>query len=188
MWYVIQVKTGEEKEIAGKITEQGIRARVPIENRPIRSGGAWTKREYILFPGYVFLDMDYTARNYYRIKEIPGVIQFLGDKANPSKLSYLEVEWIRLLCGNGKPLEPTLIREGADGSLTVENGILAQFENRIVKWDKRNRKATFEITVCGEKKQIQLGIELEEEEDAEPAEAGADAAENAAGQVLQDAT
>ena len=79
MWYVIQVKTGEESGIARKLKNQAIRAEVPIENRPIRSGGAWTKKEYILFPGYVFLDMDFTARNYYRVKEVPGVIRFLGD-------------------------------------------------------------------------------------------------------------
>ena len=51
MWYVIQVKTGEESGIARKLKNQAIRAEVPIENRPIRSGGAWTKKEYILFPG-----------------------------------------------------------------------------------------------------------------------------------------
>ena len=67
MWYVIQVKTGEESGIARKLKNQAIRAEVPIENRPIRSGGAWTKKEYILFPGYVFLDMDFTARNYHCI-------------------------------------------------------------------------------------------------------------------------
>ncbi len=50
MWYVIQVKTGEESGIARKLKNQAIRAEVPIENRPIRSGGAWTKKEYILFP------------------------------------------------------------------------------------------------------------------------------------------
>ena len=44
MWYVIQVKTGEENGIARKLKNQAIRAEVPIENRPIRSGGAWTKR------------------------------------------------------------------------------------------------------------------------------------------------
>ena len=44
MWYVIQVKTGEENGIARKLKNQAIRAEVPIENRPIRSGGPWTKK------------------------------------------------------------------------------------------------------------------------------------------------
>lgn len=44
MWYVIQVKTGEENGIARKLKNQAIRAEVPIENRPIRSGGHGQKR------------------------------------------------------------------------------------------------------------------------------------------------
>lgn len=124
MWYVIQVKTGEESGIARKLKNQAIRAEVPIENRPIRSGGAWTKKEYILFPGYVFLDMDFTARNYYRVKEVPGVIRFLGDSKAPSTLSYLEAEWIRILSGSGEPLEPTLVREDRSGGITVISGVL----------------------------------------------------------------
>ena len=134
MWYVIQVKTGEESGIARKLKNQAIRAEVPIENRPIRSGGAWTKKEYILFPGYVFLDMDFTARNYY----------------------------------------------------TVISGVLKQLENRVLKWDKRSRKATFEITICGEARQVQLGIEVEG--GGELQEAGSDASQNAAQPLLQDAT
>lgn len=47
MWYVIQVMTGKEDDIAGKLKEQGIRALVPKENRLIRSGGSWSQREYI---------------------------------------------------------------------------------------------------------------------------------------------
>ena len=35
MWYVIQVKTGEENGIARKLKNQAIRAEVPIENRPV---------------------------------------------------------------------------------------------------------------------------------------------------------
>ena len=63
--------------------------------------------------------MDFTARNYYRVKEVPGVIRFLGDSKAPSTLSYLEAEWIRILSGNGEPLEPTLVREDGSGGITV---------------------------------------------------------------------
>lgn len=162
MWYVIQVKTGEERAVAGKVQGQGIHAAVPLENRPIRSGGTWTKREYVLFPGYVFLVMDYNAQNYYRIKQVPGVLRILGGGMCPSRLTYLEAEWIRLLSGGGRPLEPTLVREEEDGSLTVVRGVLEAFVNRIIRWEKRSRKAVFEITICGEVKQVQLGIEIEQ--------------------------
>lgn len=173
MWYVIQVMTGKEDDIAGKLKEQGIRALVPKENRLIRSGGSWSQREYILFAGYVFLNMNYNADNYYKVKGIPGVIQFLGDSRNPSRLSYLEAEWIMLLTGeNNQPIEPTVVRALGDGNYETVKGVLEKFENRIIKYDKRSRKATFEITICNEKKEVQLSIRLEEEEELSLAGAG----------------
>ncbi len=188
MWYVIQVMTGKESDIAGKLREQNIKALVPKENRIIRTGGAWTKKEYTLFSGYVFIDMKYNAENYYKVKNIPGVIHFLGDSNNPSRLSYLEAEWINLLTGdNNMPIEPSVVKVREDGSVEVVKGILERFKNRIVKYDKRSRKATFEITICNEKKEVQLSIELVDET-IKAAEAGKDSEPGAAQAVLQEAT
>lgn len=188
MWYVIQVMTGKEGDIAGKLKEQGIRALVPKENRLIRTGGSWTQREYILFAGYVFLSMNYNADNYYKVKGIPGVIKFLGDSRNPSRLSHLEAEWITLLTGaDNAPIEPTTVKVQEDGTFKVVKGVLEKFENRIVKYDKRSRKAIFEITICNEKKEVQLSIVLEGDE-VKAAEAGEDGQPGAAQAVLKEAT
>ena len=104
--------------------------------------------------------MDYNAGNYYRLKGVSGVVKLLS-----GTLSYLEAEWILLLAGrNGTPLEPTLVRE-TEGGLEVQEGILKNFQSRIVRFDKRNRRAVIELSICGEKKQVQLGIRLWEEND-----------------------
>ena len=175
MWYAIQVMTGKEDNIAGKLKKQGIRALVPKENRLIRTGGLWTQREYILFAGYVFLNMNYNAENYYKVKGIPGVIKFLGDSGNPSRLSYLEAEWINLLTGaDNTPIEPTTVKVQKDGTFKIVNGVLEKLENRIVKYDKRSRKATFEITICNEKKEVQLSIIVLEDDEGKAADAGED--------------
>lgn len=158
LWYVIHVKTGEEQNIATTLRENGLRALVPVENRPIHTGGTWSRKEYVLFSGYVFLQMEYNAENYYMLKKIPGVIQLLI-----GTLSYLEAEWIMLLADrDGAPLEPTLVREAA-GNLEIEHGILEKFRSRIIRIDKRSRRATIELSICGEKKEVQLGIQLPEE-------------------------
>ena len=162
LWYVIHVKTGEEQNIAATLRENGMRALVPVENRPIHTGGARSRKEYVLFAGYVFLQMEYNAENYYMLKKIPGVIQLLT-----GTLSYLEAEWIMLLAGrDGTPLEPTLVRE-AGGNLEIEKGILEKFRSRVVKIEKRSRRATIELSICGERKEVQLGIWLPEEMDQE---------------------
>ena len=187
-WYVIQVMAGKEDDIAGKLNGQGIRALVPKENRLIRSGGTWTQREYILFGGYVFLNMTYNADGYYKVRNIPGVIRFLGDSKNPSTLSYMEAEWIMLLTGkDNTAVEPTVVRVDGDGSFRIEKGVLKKLEHRITRYDRRSRKATFEITICNEKKEVQLSIVLADDEE-KLAETGKGAGSDAVQPVLKEAT
>jgi transcriptional antiterminator NusG len=83
MWYVLQVKTGCEESIRDKLIELGYHAIVPIANRLIRSKGSWNKKKTIIFTGYVFVNLDYDAENYYRITSMDNVVKFLGDKNDP---------------------------------------------------------------------------------------------------------
>lgn len=161
MWYVLQVKSSKEEAVASYLTERKVLAYVPRENRLIRKGGSWGQREYTLFPGYVFLNLDYTAENYYMVKAIPNVLRFLGsDGLRPSTLTYLEAEWIKMLAGGGKPLEPTMAQLTPEGEVKLIDGVLQNFVSRIVKIDKHSRRATVELTVCGERKAIPLSFNL----------------------------
>ena len=105
MWVVLQVETGQEQGVQQALQAmENMVALVPRENRAVRKGGAWTQKEYILFPGYVFLSLDYNADNYYKVRAVPHVLRFLGTSGlAPSRLSYLEAEWIKVLSGGGKP-------------------------------------------------------------------------------------
>lgn len=162
MWYVLQVSTGQETAVRGELQKMNILALVPMENRLIRKGGGWTHKEYTLFPGYVFVNLEYTAENYYRVKEIPAVIRFLGASGlAPSQLTYLEAEWVKTLAGiNGQPLQPTKVRELPDGSLKIVEGVLSNFAPRTIQYDKRSRRAKAEITLCGEPRTVQLSVEV----------------------------
>jgi len=158
MWFVLQVKTGEEKTVRAALREAGIPAFVPEESRPIRKDGAWTQKEYTLFPSYVFLDVSYNAETYYKVKAVPSVIRFLGDGSGPSPLSFLEAEWIRELSGGGEPLQPSVVEKQQDGTYKVVDGILQRFTPQLESVNARNRKATVDITICGEKKTVQLSV------------------------------
>ena len=52
----------------------------------------------------------------------------------------------------------------ADGEIILQGGILKSFTSRIIKLDKHSRKASVELSVCGEKKIITLSFVLEGEE------------------------
>lgn len=161
MWYVLQVSTGQEGSVQKALDGMGIIARVPVEDRIIRKGGEWTHKEYTLFPGYVFLNLDYNADNYYKVRAVPHVQRFLGTSGlAPSPLTYLEAEWIKVLSGDGGPLEPTLVRRQPDGSLKIVSGVLGNFTSRSIKYDRHARRAKVELSVCGEPKTIQLSVKL----------------------------
>ncbi len=173
MWHVLQVAAGKEQAVAealAALTEFNIKACAPSENRLIRKGGGWEAKLYTLFPGYVFAQLKYTAESYYAIKKLPGVLRFLGaDGLHPEHLTYIEAEWLRALANEGEPLEPTRAALNADGEIILQGGILKSFASRIVKLDKHSRKASVELSVCGEKKIITLSFVLEGEE-SEPNE------------------
>lgn len=159
MWYVLQVAGNKEERIRDDLISKGYQALVPCENRLIRSKGSWIKKKYIIFPNYVFVKLDkYKAEHYYKITNIEGVARFLGDKRNPSTLTFLESEWIRVLGANGI-IEPTKV-EVVNGNLKVVKGVLENFKSRFKSFDLRHKKAEFEITICNEIKKITLSIEV----------------------------
>ena len=143
----------------------GIRAAVPREERAIRSGGGWTTKVYTLLPGYVFLALEYSAENYYRVKAIPHVLRFLGSNGlSPSYLPHLEVEWLRLLDHGGAPLKPSRVEELPEDGIRIVEGVLRHFPVRRIDFDKRARRAKVEISLCGESKTITLSTDGGEDE------------------------
>lgn len=157
MWKVIQVATGKELTVVKDVKKAGIRGVVPLENRNIRKNGEWKKQPYVLFAGYVFLDMDYNAENYYKVKKIPSVIRFLE-----GTLTRLEIEEILLLSsgGSGNPLEPSIVRDIGE-RLEVLTGVLKRFPSNRLSFNKRQRKVTVQMSLQNETKNITLGFQME---------------------------
>lgn len=167
MWYVLQVKTGDEIKVRDALCDKGVKALVPQETRMIRKDGKWGRRLYTLIPSYVFVNIQFAAEIYYTIRAIPNVIRFLGSGYEPSTLSYLEAEWIRLLAGDGEPLEPTVVRVPEDGRPEIVGGVLAHFPARVVEYDLRHKRAKVTITLCGEQRELQLSVVREDDEDTD---------------------
>lgn len=163
MWCVLQVKGNTELKVLEQLKQKGYHSLVPRENRLIHTKGAWIQKEYLLFPNYVFIETDYHAEDFYKISNIVGVQKFLGDKRSPSSLSFIEQEWIKLLSNNNVPLEPTSVQFTEDGDIELLKGVLLNFKSRIKSFNRRQRKAVFEITVCNEIKEITLSIDVIED-------------------------
>lgn len=159
MWCVLQVPEGEEMTIKHKLNEFGFIALVPREMKKYRKGGNWHTKENVIFSCYVFCDIDYIADTYYKIKKISPHIKFLGGK-EPSKMTQMEIEWIKILSNNDTVIEPIVVEIDSDGTVNIKNNLLKIFNNNIIQINKRQKKATFEITICNEVKKFTFSIDL----------------------------
>lgn len=157
-WYVLQVITGKEEAVSNRLMQKQLTALVPKEQRLIRSGGQWHKQLYTLFPGYVFIKMDYTISVFYQIMEIPGIARVLCMSGAPSPLPHQEADYILWL--GERALLPSKAELLSDGSWHIVSGVLVDLQDRIIKIDKHRRRAKVQFSVLGQMKIIELSIEL----------------------------
>lgn len=157
-WYVLQVMTGEELTVADKLRDHGIAVMVPQERRTIRCGGSWHSKDFVLFRGYIFVELEYTAEIYHIIRHLPSVIRFLGQPPEP--LWPPEVAWLRLLDHAGDPLCPTKMIALPNGKLQPVEGILCDFESEVLRINRHRRQAEVQITFAGHPHRLKLSINI----------------------------
>ena len=102
--YVLQVLTGQETEIRKCLRDCGIEAHVPQEERLIRTGGRWITHLYTLIPSYIFVELSNIGVDYYRIRQVSGVIRLLELNGGvATALTGPEEKFIRSLCAEDRP-------------------------------------------------------------------------------------
>lgn len=105
-WYVIWVETGREDETAQRIRglERPPEALCPAQELWQRRGGAWALKRQLTFPGYVFLYCRMDAGVYHAIKDLPGVLGWLGcDSLWPTTVRQEEMDVVLALTGGADP-------------------------------------------------------------------------------------
>lgn len=156
--YVLYVMGGKEMEIVRALKLRGYTAYAPRELITERRKRAYYHVPRIMFPGYVFLKRDkITAKDYYAICEISGVGNFLNRNI---PLSATEEEYIKDLCNNGRDIG---ISKGIlqNGTLRITEGFLKRYEHKIIKYNRRQHRATVELTIYGKPYRIVCGIDIE---------------------------
>lgn len=159
MIYVLQVQTGKELTVRRLLEQQDIVAYVPRERIEIRKGGLWSKMIKLLFPGYVFVDIDYSAEMFHIINPISGVIRFLG---LPTPLPEREADLILWLANGGEIIEPSPLT--VDGDNIICGGFLAGHEDDIKRLNARQKKASVEVRFGGKVHRANIGIEIKKVE------------------------
>ena len=161
MWYVIQVFTGRELEIAEmcreRVAGEGEDVFVPLAERQTKIDGQWTLVESRLFPGYVFIETEEIEDFHIRLKQIPSMTKILKTGEYMTPLRREEEEYLRRLGG-----ETHVVRysEGfmVGERLTVISGALAGYEGKIKKILRHKRLVILEVPLLDRMVDVTVGL------------------------------
>lgn len=161
MWYVIQVYTGKELEIAQQCRDRVVEKRedvfVPLAERWTKIRGERMLITSRLFPGYVFIETDRIEDFYKRLNRIYAMTKVLrtGDEMTPIQKE--EEEYLRKLGGEEHVVKYS---EGyiEGDKLVVTSGPLKDFEGNVKKILRHKRLVVMEVPLLGHRVEVTVGM------------------------------
>ncbi|MGN0553509.1 MAG: transcription termination/antitermination NusG family protein [Oscillospiraceae bacterium] len=157
MIYVVFAQPSKELQVRSELEKKGFEAYVPRRELLIHKSGLWTKIINIIFPGYVFVEMDYSSKNHIAIAHTDHVLRILG---TPSPLPEHEADVMHWLFNGGKVIEESTALIDQNGDCIGYEGFLAGYEDRVTYFNRRQKKATVEVKFGGRTHKANLGITL----------------------------
>jgi len=162
-WHALFVHTGEEDNVKERIHyrfgEDELAALVPKRRMRERKNGNWSYRTRTLFPGYVLINGNINEEQYYKVKEIPGVITFIKDKNGPLPVDESEINLLlRFMKGKEIIESSRVLMEGS--KIIVTEGPLYGMEGLIQSIDKRKGRAKVRINFIGQPRVVELSVSI----------------------------
>ena len=164
-WYVIQVRSGHEKEIADKckfLIDSTILKDCFIPEYYVQKKfqGAWHQVKQILFKGYVFLISDSIDGLYNELKKIPDFTKVIGKKKE--EIYPLKEEEVNFLVSFSKDDHIVEMSVGyIEGQVIyVTKGPLKGKEGMITKIDRHKRMAYIQVNLFNEIRTVKVGLEI----------------------------
>ena len=157
MLYVAYVQGGRELTFMEQLKRIGIKAYCPRQMAAERHRGEWIYVERIIFGCYVFVEAEeITPEFWLRVHSCTGFIRFLSR----CSLAPTEEEYIRLLCNNGDCIE---VSRGyiSNGMLHITDGFLQKLEHRIIRFNRRGKRASADVTMYGEHYKVVFSVEFD---------------------------
>ncbi len=175
-WYVVRAISGQENKIKGYIEDEieyaGLtgymgQILVPTEKVFQIRNGKKVSKERNYFPGYIMIEADLVGEMIYTIKNVQGVIGFLGEVKGGDPVPLRQSEVNRML---GKVDElseteekiniPFIIGE----SVKVIDGPFNGFNGTIEKINEEKRKLEVMVKIFGRKTPLELSYMQVEKE------------------------
>jgi len=157
--FILHVLDGKEHDIIDKLKWlKTLKTYAPKEKIIFRKGGVWHEEQKAIFPGYIFIEESEHIEKlspwmYYRLIEINGVLRVL-DRYKP--LSEKEAGKIRSIAKNLDMCKAKF----ENGVLISLHGWIEDFDYKIIKYSKRQRKVLVESTIYGEPVRHKLSVDI----------------------------
>lgn len=166
-WSALQVQTGSELDVLRKVRAiHGVDAIAPMERIRHRN----RTREIVrpLLPGYVLIEWNRDPGVYYTVREVRGVIRFLGD-GNPQAIPEDQMDALLRLaryCETGKPAPA--VRE--NGMTRIVSGPLSRATIRSV--NRRAGRARIDVRLGNETHTVTVAVDIAVERPKKPGDGG----------------
>jgi len=173
-WYVVKAISGKEKKvkelIESEINFQNLKdyvsqVLIPTEKIYQVRKGKKISKERNFFPGYVLIEALLVGEVTHVIKNVPGVLGFLGSKGEPIPMRMAEVNRILgkvdELSEKGEEIgEPFIIGE----SVRVIDGPFNSFSGIIEEVNEEKKKLKVMVKIFGRKTPLELSFMQVEKE------------------------
>ncbi len=177
-WYAVHTYVGQEKMVEKNLKERASKMGMwytkiyqvlqPSETATeIQDGGKKVQVERLLFPGYVFVQMDIEdddapgelGESWEAVRGTPGVTGFVGPGTKPTPLSRKEVETFLQVAKPGieqvKKSRPRLEYEISE-SVRVKEGPFADFTGTIAEINEDQLKLKVLVNIFGRETPVEL--------------------------------
>ncbi len=163
-WFVVHTRTGEENSVVLRLQER-IRSLqmeekfgeivVPTEEVIEMRAGQKRKTDRKFFPGYVWVEMIMDPQTWHFVKDIPGVIGFIGGK-NPTPISAEQASAIlrRVQEGVKKPRPKVLFEPGE--VVRVIQGPFADFNGVVEDVNYEKNRLRVSVLIFGRSTPVEL--------------------------------
>lgn len=171
-WYVLHALSGYEEKVSqtlkhmralGKFGEDVDEILVPYETKVETVKGKKKTVQKKMYPGYVLVKMNLTNTNRHNIRQIQGVIGFIGSADAPQPLTDPE---INAIFSRMAQEEPEVEMDYVVGdTVKVIRGPFSDAIGKVKEIEMERRKVRIMISVFGRDTQVELDFE-----DVEPYE------------------
>lgn len=173
-WFVVRAISGSEKKVKQYIENEVRRLNlqdyvsqvlIPTEKVYQIRNGKKISKERNFFPGYILLEAVLAGEITHIIKNVPGVLGFLGSKTEPVPLRIAEVNRILgkvdELAESGEAInQPFIIGE----TVKVVDGPFNSFSGVIEEINEEKKKLKVSVKIFGRKTPLELSYMQVEKE------------------------